>query len=71
MSTLEPAARTYPTKREDGFADIGWAAMVPKGNADRIAYLNDFLREAKASGLVQQTIDRYGLKGIKVAPSNK
>ena len=32
----------------------------PKGNAERIAYLNDFLKEAKTSGLVQQIIDRYG-----------
>ena len=66
LSNQAPGARVL----EDGFADIGWSAMVPKGNAGRIAYLNDFLKEAKTSGLVQQTIDRYGLKGIKVAPSN-
>jgi len=53
---------------KDGFADISWAAIVPKGNAGRIAYLNDFLKAAKASGLVQQTIDGNGLKGIKVTP---
>jgi hypothetical protein len=29
----------------------------------------DFVKEAKTSGLVQQTIDRYGLKGIQVAAS--
>jgi polar amino acid transport system substrate-binding protein len=53
---------------KNGFADISWAAIVPKGNAGRIAYLNDFLKEAKTSGLVQQTIDGNGLKGIKVTP---
>jgi len=29
----------------DGFADISWVVMVPKGNDARIAYVNDFLRE--------------------------
>jgi polar amino acid transport system substrate-binding protein len=52
---------------DDGFAEIFWVAMVPKGNAGHIAYLSDFIEEAKSSGLVQQTIDRYRLKGIRVA----
>jgi polar amino acid transport system substrate-binding protein len=66
LSNKAPGSRVL----DDGFATIVWVAMVPKGKPGRIAYLNDFLKEAKASGLVQQTIDRYGLKGIKVAPSN-
>jgi len=51
----------------DGFADIVYVAMVPKGKAGRIAYVSDFIEEAKSSGLVQRTIDQYGLKGIQVA----
>jgi polar amino acid transport system substrate-binding protein len=51
----------------DGFADIDYVAMVPKGKADRLAYVSAFIEEAKSSGLVLQTIDRYELKGIRVA----
>jgi len=51
----------------DGFADIVYVAMVPKGKAGRIAYVSAFMEDAKRSGLVQQTIDTYGLKGIQVA----
>ena len=35
--------------------------------AGRIAYVSDFIEEAKSSGLVQRTIHQYGLKGIQVA----
>ena len=52
---------------DDGFLDIVYVAMVPKGKADRLAYVSAFMAEATRSGLVQQTIDRYGLKGISVA----
>ena len=63
MSHQLPGSRVL----DDGFADIVYVAMVPKGKADHIAYVSAFIEEAKHSGLVQQTIDRYGLKGIQVA----
>jgi polar amino acid transport system substrate-binding protein len=63
LSDQAPGSRVL----DDGFADIVYIAMVPKGRAGRIAYMSDFIEEAKSSGLVQRTIDRYGLKGIKVA----
>jgi polar amino acid transport system substrate-binding protein len=63
MSHQLPGSRVL----DDRFADIVYVAMVPKGKADRIAYVSAFIEEAKHSGLVQQTIDRYGLKGIQVA----
>lgn len=44
-------------------------AVIPKGHPGRLAYVTEFIEEAKASGLVQQIIDRYGLKGIQVAPA--
>jgi hypothetical protein len=40
---------------------------VPKGHAGLLAYVSDFIGVAKASGLVQQAIDRAGLRGIQVA----
>ena len=63
LSDQSPGSRVL----DDGFAEIFFVAMVPKGKAGRIAYLSDFIEEAKSSGLVQQTIDRYRLKGIQVA----
>jgi polar amino acid transport system substrate-binding protein len=41
--------------------------VVPKGQAARLAYISEFIEQAKASGLVQQAIERSGLPGYKVA----
>ena len=38
------------------------ALVVPKGQAARLAYLCEFVEQAKASGLVQQAIERAGTK---------
>ena len=38
-------------------------------NAGRLAYINEFVEEAKASGLVQQAIDSVGPTGARVAPA--
>jgi len=42
--------------------------VVPKGKADWHAYANEFVEEAKASGAVQQFIERGGTRGVTVAP---
>jgi polar amino acid transport system substrate-binding protein len=42
--------------------------VVPKGKADRLAFVNEFVVEAKASGAVQQFIERGGTRGVTVAP---
>lgn len=55
----------------DGFADISYAAIVPKGQAARLAYVNQFVEDAKASGLVKRIIEYLGLQGVRVAsPDN-
>lgn len=56
---------------DDGFANIVWVAMFPKGKAGHVAYVSDFLEEAKATGFVKQTIDQANLRGLQVAPSGK
>ena len=56
---------------EDAFATISFAAFVQKGNAAHLAYVSEFLEEAKSSGLVKQFIDQNGLRGLKVAPPAK
>ncbi|MBI2089292.1 MAG: transporter substrate-binding domain-containing protein [Deltaproteobacteria bacterium] len=54
---------------EDRFGVILYAMLVPKGHAGRLAYISDFIEEAKASGLVQRAIERAGLRGVQVAPA--
>ena len=67
LSNKAPGSRVL----DDGFANIVWVAMVPKGKAGHVAYVNDFLEEAKATGLVKHTIDQANLHGLQVAPSGK
>jgi polar amino acid transport system substrate-binding protein len=56
---------------EDGFSSTFYAAVVPKDHPDRLAYVGEFMEQAKGSGLVQQSIEWAGLRGIKVAPPAK
>ena len=55
----------------DGFAVLSSAALVPKGHAGRLAYVSEFIEEAKASGLVKKIIEDAGLRGVQVAPARK
>ncbi len=41
--------------------------VVPKGKAGWLAYVSEFVEDAKASGLVQKAIDRVGPRGSAVA----
>lgn len=54
---------------EDRFYSVFHAIAVPKGHAGRLAYVNQFIEEAKASGLVQRALERAGLRGAQVAPA--
>jgi polar amino acid transport system substrate-binding protein len=40
---------------------------VAKSEAGRLAYFNEFIEDAKASGLVQQAIERAGWRGAQAA----
>jgi polar amino acid transport system substrate-binding protein len=42
---------------------------VAKGQPGRLAYISEFIEEAKASGLVQRAIERAGVHGVHVAPA--
>jgi len=55
----------------DGFAVISSAACVPKGHPERLAYISEFIEEAKASGLMKSMIEHAGLRGVQVAPAGK
>jgi polar amino acid transport system substrate-binding protein len=41
---------------------------IRKGQPERLAYISEFLEEAKASGLIQGVIERNGLHGFQVSP---
>jgi polar amino acid transport system substrate-binding protein len=56
---------------DEGFANMFWAAFVPKGHPAHLAYVTDFIEDAKASGLIRQFIQRDNLHGIKVASPAK
>jgi polar amino acid transport system substrate-binding protein len=47
------------------------ALVVPKGHDARLAYISEFVEEAKASGVVQGAIDRSDQPGYRVAPPAK
>jgi polar amino acid transport system substrate-binding protein len=51
----------------DNFYGVEQAIIVPKGNAARLAIVEKFLDEARASGLVAGAIGRAGLVGVDVA----
>jgi hypothetical protein len=44
---------------------------VVKGRAPQLAEINRFLADARKSGLVQSSLDRAKVAGVKVAPEPK
>ena len=76
LATPRPTALRFaaqlPGSRvlEDRFHATFGAMAVPKGQTERLAYINEFIEEAKASGLVQRAIEHAGLRGVvQVAPA--
>lgn len=74
MASARPTLLEYSTKLpgtrvlEDRYGAIVNRMVVPKGKAGWLAYVSEFVEEAKASGLVQKAIDRAGPRGTQVAP---
>jgi polar amino acid transport system substrate-binding protein len=54
---------------EDRYGANLLGMVVAKGQAARLAYISEFVQQAKSSGLVQQAIERSGLPGHQVAPA--
>jgi len=67
---LVPQSARLPGSRllEDRFHATFAAIAVPKGQAARLAYVSEFVEEAKASGLVQKAIERAGVRGVHPVP---
>lgn len=75
MAATKPAlfagADSRPGTRviDGGFPVDAVSMAVPKGrNAAVAAYIDKFVGEAKADGLVKEAIERAGLRGVVVAP---
>jgi polar amino acid transport system substrate-binding protein len=67
-STKLPGSRVL----KDAYGVNRTGMAVPKGQAGRLAYINEFVEEAKASGLIQRAIERAGCRGfMQVAPPGK
>jgi polar amino acid transport system substrate-binding protein len=49
------------------FANVQQAIGTPKANVAAAAFLQDFVQEAKASGLVARLIEKHGVRGLSVA----
>lgn len=64
-STKLPGSRVL----EDRYGANLAAVAVPKDQVGRLAYISEFIEEAKASGLVQRAIERAGLHELQVAPA--
>src|SRR5436305_9277306 len=64
-------SKTLPGSRvlADHFGANLVGLVVRKGQTARLSYLTEFVEQAKASGLIQQTIDHAGLPGHQVAAS--
>jgi polar amino acid transport system substrate-binding protein len=54
---------------DDRYGENLQSMAVPKNQAGRLAYISEFIEEAKTSGLVQRAIERAGERGIEVAPA--
>jgi polar amino acid transport system substrate-binding protein len=56
---------------DGGFLNSVTAVWVPKGKPAALAYVSEFVEEAKASGLVRRAFDDIGLKDAIVAPAGR
>jgi polar amino acid transport system substrate-binding protein len=60
-----PGARVL----DDRFSAAEMCLVVPKGRAAALAYVSEFVEQAKRSGTVQRAIDDAKLRGVSVAPA--
>ena len=69
---LEFSARLSGSRVLDDCFGANFTAMaVPQGQSGRLAYISEFIEEAKASGLVQRAINDSGWRGVRMAAKGK
>ncbi|MGA8422170.1 MAG: transporter substrate-binding domain-containing protein [Pseudolabrys sp.] len=57
------------TAKITGSRVLSTAVAVPKGKMEALAYVSQFIEDAKASGLVRKAFDDMDLKNSQVAPA--
>ncbi len=69
--SLTGVAPKIPGSRvlDGGFLNSTTSVAVPKGKPEALAYVSQFIEEAKASGLVRKSLDAMNLKNSQVAPA--
>src|SRR6185312_8697423 len=69
--SLGGLAKTIPGSRilADAFLNSSTAVCVPKGRPAALAYVSEFIEEAKASCIVRRALDEMGLTTSQVAPA--
>jgi hypothetical protein len=66
---LEYSAKLAGSRVLGDYFGANFTAMtIPKGHRGRLAYIREFVEEAKSSGLVHRAILRSGWRGVHVAP---
>ncbi len=68
--SLIAISATVPGSRvlSDGFANFYSGMAVPKRHAGWLAYINEFVEDAKSSGLINRMIEKLAMQGVQVAP---
>ena len=67
---MEYSARLPGSRVLDGRYGFNPLVMaVARAQTGRLAFVSEFIEEAKASGLVQRAIERTGVQGVHVAPA--
>jgi polar amino acid transport system substrate-binding protein len=54
---------------DEAFLNSTTAVAVPKNRPAALAFVTEFIEEAKAAGLVRRALDGMGLKSSQVAPA--
>ncbi|HEY5279170.1 MAG TPA: transporter substrate-binding domain-containing protein, partial [Pseudolabrys sp.] len=69
--SLGGVAKKIPGSRilDDAFLNSSTSVCVPKGRPAALAYVSEFIEEAKASGLVRRALDEMGLTASQIAPA--
>jgi polar amino acid transport system substrate-binding protein len=69
LPSLRALAPKLPGARllVDRFIGESYGIAVPKGQRDRLAFITEFVEDAKATGFLQRGIDENGLQGVRVA----
>ncbi len=67
---LDASARKIPGSRvfDNRFMAIQQALGIPKGRAEGINYLREFIEDVKTSGFVARAIAKAGVRGVSVPP---